>query len=64
MVSASIIAASLILNSTAPDALAIEIDLFGLQTIPITQLLGLTGYCIATILGLWLIFSIIRSGKL
>ena len=64
VVSASIIAASLILNSTAPDALAIEIDLFGLQTIPITQLLGLTGYCIATILGLWLIFSIIRSGKL
>jgi ubiquinone biosynthesis protein len=64
VVAASIIAASLILNSTAPDALTLEISLFGLQEIPLSQLLGLTGYCIATILGLWLIFSIIRSGKL
>ena len=64
VVSASIIAASLILNSKAPDVLDIDINLFGLETISITQLLGLTGYCIATLLGLWLIFSIIRSGKL
>jgi len=64
VVSASIIAASMILNATAPDMLAIDISLFGLTRIPLTELLGLTGYCIATILGLWLIFSIIRSGKL
>ncbi|WP_054033998.1 ABC1 kinase family protein [Desulfatitalea tepidiphila] len=64
VVSASIIAASMILNATAPDMLAIDISLFGLTRMPLTQLLGLTGYCIATILGLWLIFSIIRSGKL
>ena len=64
VVSASIIAASLILNSKAPDVLDIDINLFGLETISITQLLGLTGYCVATLLGLWLIFSIIRSGKL
>jgi len=63
VVAASIIAASLILNS-AQNILMVEVNLFGLQTVSITQLLGITGYVIATVLGLWLIFSIIRSGKL
>lgn len=63
VVAASIIAASLILNSSQEVA-TWHINLFGLQTISITQLLGISGYLIATVLGLWLIFSIVRSGKL
>ena len=34
------------------------------QTLTITGLLGLTGYSIATLLGIWLIISIFRSGRL
>jgi ubiquinone biosynthesis protein len=63
VVAASIIAASLILNSSQ-NLLMLEIHLFGLQAVSVTQLLGVGGYVIATILGLWLIFSIVRSGKL
>lgn len=63
VLSASIIAAAMILNS-AQNILPLSIPLLGLTDIPITQLLGITGYIVATILGLWLIFSIIRSGKL
>jgi ubiquinone biosynthesis protein len=63
VIAASIIAASLILDSTQ-QIMVFEIDFFGQRTISITHLLGLTGYVIATILGLWLIFSIIRSRKL
>lgn len=63
VLSASIIAASLILNATN-QTLVFEIDLLGVQIVSLTQLLGLTGYCIATILGLWLVYSIVRSGKL
>jgi ubiquinone biosynthesis protein len=40
-----------------------EVSLIGF-TVSLTALLGVAGYCIATILGLWLIFSIIRSGKM
>ena len=63
VISASIIAASLILNASQ-SVMTFEISLLGGQTISLTELLGLIGYCIATVLGLWLIFSIIRSGKL
>ncbi len=63
VVSASLIAASLILNS-GNKVLTLDIDMFGMQTLAVTDLLGLTGYCIATLLGLWLVLSIIRSGKL
>jgi ubiquinone biosynthesis protein len=63
VISASLIAASLILN-TSQKVMVFRIRFFGLETISITQLLGLTGYIIATLLGLWLIFSIFRSGKL
>ncbi len=63
VISASLIAASLILNSTR-EVLILKLDLFGPINIPITDLLGLSGYSIATLLGLWLVFSIIRSGKL
>jgi ubiquinone biosynthesis protein len=63
VISASLIAASLILNSSNKIFL-FTVDFMGLQTFSITDLLGMTGYCIATLLGLWLIFSIFRSGKL
>jgi len=63
VISASLIAASLILNSSNKVFL-FTVDFMGLQTFSITDLLGMTGYCIATLLGLWLIFSIFRSGKL
>jgi ubiquinone biosynthesis protein len=63
VIAASLIAASLILNSTK-DFMVIELEMLGLQRVSITELLGLGGYIIATFLGLWLVFSIIRSGKL
>lgn len=62
ILSASILAASLILNSTQT-VLVFTFELFGLQTLSLTSLLGLTGYTIATVLGVWLIVSILRSGK-
>lgn len=63
VISASLIAASLILN-TSQKVMVFHVRFLGLETVSITQLLGLTGYTIATVLGLWLIFSIFRSGKL
>jgi ubiquinone biosynthesis protein len=63
VISASLIAASLILNSSKT-LLRFEFNLFGLHTLSITEALGMVGYIIATLLGLWLVFSIIRSGKL
>jgi ubiquinone biosynthesis protein len=63
IISASTIAAALILNSSQK-GLEITINFFGLRTFFITELLGYVGYSIATLLGLWLIFSIFRSGKL
>jgi ubiquinone biosynthesis protein len=63
VVAASLIAASLILNSTRK-VLLFEVDFFGVQTLSVTDVLGFSGYLIATFLGLWLVYSIIRSGKL
>ncbi|MGD9308524.1 MAG: AarF/UbiB family protein [Desulfosarcina sp.] len=63
VVAASLIAASLILNSTRK-VLLFEVDFFGMQTLSVTDVLGFTGYVIATLLGLWLVYSIVRSGKL
>jgi ubiquinone biosynthesis protein len=60
---ASLIAASLILNSTRK-ILVFEVDFLGVKTLSVTDVLGFTGYIIATLLGLWLFFSIIRSGKM
>ncbi len=62
VVAASLIAASLILNSTRK-VLHFEVDFFGVQTLSVTDVLGFSGYLIATFLGLWLVFSIVRSGK-
>jgi ubiquinone biosynthesis protein len=63
MIAASIIAAALVLNSSEK-VMGFTVTFFGLQTISLTALFGLTGYIIATILGIWLIVSIFRSGKL
>jgi ubiquinone biosynthesis protein len=63
VVAASVLAASLLLNSPR-DVLLVPLRIWGVPWIPVTALLGLTGYVIATVLGLWLIVSIIRSGKL
>jgi ubiquinone biosynthesis protein len=63
VISASVIAAALVLNS-AQKVIEFEFNLLGLKTISITAILGLIGYTIATILGVWLIFVIFRSGKM
>jgi ubiquinone biosynthesis protein len=63
VISASIIAAALVLNS-AQKVLVFEIEFLGLEAVSFTGVLGLFGYAIATVLGIWLIVSIYRSGKL
>jgi len=63
VIAASTIAASLILNSSQK-VIEFSVDFLGRQTLSITGILGLSGYTIATILGIWLIVSIFRSGKM
>jgi ubiquinone biosynthesis protein len=63
VVSASTIAAALILNSDQT-VIQFQVRLLGYQSLSLTAVLGVVGYCIATVLGLWLIISIFRSGKL
>jgi len=63
IISASTIAAALILNSTQT-VIQFQVRLLGYQTLSLTAILGVAGYSIATVLGLWLIISIFRSGKL
>lgn len=60
IISASTIAGSLVLSS--PEKV-MEINLFN-HNIALTSILGITGYTIATILGIWLIISIFKSGKM
>jgi ubiquinone biosynthesis protein len=62
VISASLIAAALVLNATSGN-LAFNINLWG-YTLPLTTLLGIVGYSMATVLGLWLVLSIFRSGRL
>jgi ubiquinone biosynthesis protein len=63
VISASILAAAIVLNSSQT-VFEVTINFLGVKTISVTALFGLIGYIIATILGLWLIISILRSGKL
>ena len=63
IISAALIAGSLVLDASHK-VMEFTVDLFGVQTISVTALLGLLGYGLATILGLWLIISIFRSGKM
>ncbi|MFC1504880.1 ABC1 kinase family protein [Thermodesulfobacteriota bacterium] len=62
VISASLIAAALVLNA-AGNFLEFNITLWG-QSISMTALFGITGYSMATLLGLWLVISILKSGKL
>jgi ubiquinone biosynthesis protein len=63
IVAASIIAASVIMNSSEKIA-EVPIHWFGIGAVPLTTLLGLIGYIIATGLGVWLIWSIVKSDRL
>jgi len=63
VIAASTISAALILNSSQK-LLDIDFGFAGFPEISLTGLLGVTGYVIATFLGLWLIISILRSGRL
>ena len=63
IIAASTIAAALVLNSPAK-ILEFKIRLFNGETLYLVSVLGIVGYVIATILGVWLIISIIRSGRL
>ncbi|UCG20839.1 MAG: AarF/ABC1/UbiB kinase family protein [Deltaproteobacteria bacterium] len=63
VISASIIAAAMVLNS-AQKVLVFNLEFFGLGAVSLTTILGVVGYVIATVLGVWLIVSIYRSGKL
>lgn len=63
IISASILAAALVLNS-AQKVLVLSLEFIGLDQVPLTALLGIIGYVVATILGVWLIISIYGSGKL
>ncbi len=62
IISASLIAAAMVLNSSQK-VFEVQINVFGLKAISITHFFGLVGYLIATILGIWLIISIFRSGR-
>jgi ubiquinone biosynthesis protein len=63
VLSASILAAALVLNS-AQKVLEFEVKFLGLGTVSLTAILGITGYVVTTVLGVWLIIAIYRSGKL
>ncbi len=63
IIAASILAAAMVLNSSQK-VLEFTFDWWGRQTVSLTAVLGLSGYVIATVLGIWLILSIFRSGRL
>lgn len=63
LISASIVAAAVVLNS-AQKVLVFGIRFLGLEAVSLTGILGLFGYVVATALGIWLIVTIYRSGRL
>ncbi len=63
VIAASIVAAAMILNS-GQRVWEFTWQFLGEQTLSLTALLGVGGYVIATVLGIWLIVSIFRSGRL
>ena len=62
IISASLIAGAMVLNSSQK-LIVFTVNLLGGQKISLTAILGLTGYVIATALGLWLIIMIFRNRK-
>jgi ubiquinone biosynthesis protein len=63
VISASLIAGAMVLNASEK-LFVFTINLFGGQKISLTALLGVTGYVVASFLGIWLIIMIFRSRKL
>ena len=63
IISASLIAGAMILNATQK-LFVFTVNIFGIQEISLTAILGVTGYVIATVLGVWLVVVVFRSGKL
>ena len=63
IIAASTIAGALVLNAPV-NGLVVSIPFFSQGQVPLAAVLGITGYTIATILGVWLILSIFRSGKM
>ncbi len=63
ILAASIIAGAMILNS-GQKVLEFTFGFLGAQTLSLTAILGVVGYAMATLLGIWLILSILRSGRL
>jgi ubiquinone biosynthesis protein len=61
VISASVVAAALVMNASQE---VFSFSIFGFRVISLTAFLGLLGYVIASVLGIWLIISIYRSGKL
>jgi ubiquinone biosynthesis protein len=61
VLAASIIAGALVLDASEK---ILVFTVMGNQSVSLTSLLGLLGYTIATFLGLWLIISIFRSGRM
>ena len=63
VISASLIAGAMVLNASQK-LFVFTVNLFGGQKISLTALLGVTGYVVASFLGIWLIIMIFRSRKL
>ena len=63
VIAASIVAAAMILNS-GQHVIEFTFKFLGGQTVSLTAMLGVGGYIVATVLGIWLIVSIFRSGRL
>lgn len=63
VISASLIAGAMVLNASQK-LFVFTVNFFGAQKISLTALLGMTGYVVASFLGIWLIIMIFRSRKL
>jgi len=63
VISASLIAGAMVLNASQK-LFVFTVNFFGVQKISLTALLGMTGYVVASFLGIWLIIMILRSRKL
>jgi len=63
IISASLIAGAMVLDASQ-QVFVFTVNIFGFQQVSLTAILGLTGYVIATVLGIWLIYTIFKSRKL